>query len=191
MKKKYFLRGLGAGIMMSAIILSITSPGKELSNEEIKKRAMKLGMIEKESALDQVLKPTEEAIVVITDTPKATKEPAATESVTEEPVVTESVTKEPKVTKIPVTETPEITREPKITTTPDTTEKKRYITVQISAGMWSEEIAKKFEELKLVKNAEDFDDFLCDNGYASKIKVGQYKMPYGATYKEIAEIITK
>ena len=44
MKKKYFLRGLGAGIMMSAIILGITSPGKELSNEEIKKRAMKLGM---------------------------------------------------------------------------------------------------------------------------------------------------
>ena len=51
------------------------------------------------------------------------------------------------------------------------------VVVQIKPGMWSDEIAKTFYDLQLVKDAEEFDSFLCDNGYASMIRVGSYKVP--------------
>ncbi|MBQ3599824.1 MAG: hypothetical protein II992_01305, partial [Lachnospiraceae bacterium] len=57
MKKKYFLRGLGAGIALTAFVMMSTDTKQEtLSDEEIKSRAYKLGLVEKEDALDQVLK---------------------------------------------------------------------------------------------------------------------------------------
>ena len=62
--------------------------------------------------------------------------------------------------------------------------------MQIKPGMWSDEIAKTFYDMQLVKDAEGFDSFLCDNGYASMIRVGSYKVPKGSTYEEIAKIIT-
>lgn len=49
MKLKYFMRGLGAGIVFTAIILTIffqTSDTNKMSNADIKKEATKLGMVE-------------------------------------------------------------------------------------------------------------------------------------------------
>lgn len=47
MNLKYYLRGLGVGIVVTALIMSIALGGKEsLSNEEIKERARALGMVE-------------------------------------------------------------------------------------------------------------------------------------------------
>ncbi|MCM1126707.1 MAG: hypothetical protein NC429_09565 [Lachnospiraceae bacterium] len=47
MNLKYYLRGLGVGIVVTVLIMSIALGGKEsLSNEEIKERARALGMVE-------------------------------------------------------------------------------------------------------------------------------------------------
>ncbi|MDO5128120.1 MAG: hypothetical protein Q4D54_10320, partial [Eubacteriales bacterium] len=49
MKLKYFLRGLGSGILFATIIMLaayLTSGGYKLSDKEIKDRAKKLGMVE-------------------------------------------------------------------------------------------------------------------------------------------------
>ncbi|MCR5508587.1 MAG: hypothetical protein K6F34_07860 [Lachnospiraceae bacterium] len=48
-----YLRGLGAGIVISAVLMGITasSSGTAMSDEEIKKRAASLGMVEEESVL--------------------------------------------------------------------------------------------------------------------------------------------
>ncbi len=47
MNLKYYLRGLGIGIIVTALIMSIAMGGREtLSNEEIKERARALGMVE-------------------------------------------------------------------------------------------------------------------------------------------------
>lgn len=45
MKLKYYLRGLGIGILVTALIMGATD-GKELTDEEIKARAIQLGMVE-------------------------------------------------------------------------------------------------------------------------------------------------
>ena len=53
MNLKYYLRGLGVGILVTALIMSIAAKGKEtLSNEEIKERAKALGMVEEGTLLE-------------------------------------------------------------------------------------------------------------------------------------------
>ena len=48
MNLKYYLRGLGIGIVMTAIIMGIASPAKKetLTDKEITEKAKELGMID-------------------------------------------------------------------------------------------------------------------------------------------------
>ena len=49
MRLKYYLRGLGIGVLVTTIILTIAgNKGNKISDEEIKRRAEKLGMVMKE-----------------------------------------------------------------------------------------------------------------------------------------------
>lgn len=56
MNLKYYLRGLGLGIVMAAIVLGITASGKKaaLTEEEIVARAKELGMVEEEELEKQL-----------------------------------------------------------------------------------------------------------------------------------------
>ena len=56
MNLKYYLRGLGIGILVTAIIMLVISGKnqKPMSNEEIKQRAAALGMVEEESTLSNL-----------------------------------------------------------------------------------------------------------------------------------------
>lgn len=57
MNLKYYLRGLGIGIVVTALIMSIAAGGKKeiLSDEEIKARARALGMTEESTLLEASL----------------------------------------------------------------------------------------------------------------------------------------
>lgn len=53
MNLKYYLRGLGIGILVTALIMNIAAGRKEtLTNEEIKERAKALGMVEEGTLLE-------------------------------------------------------------------------------------------------------------------------------------------
>lgn len=58
MKLKYYLRGLGTGIVVTALVLGISlSHGKKsISDEEVKKRAAELGMVEEFKSLEEASK---------------------------------------------------------------------------------------------------------------------------------------
>lgn len=205
MKRKYFLRGLGAGIVLSAAVMGVTSSKADLTDAEIRKRALELGMVEKPDALDSVLKETKiptttGAAVADTnqlETTEPTSLPTAAPEISQQPATTSKQVTTQKATITPV---PASTQRPMNTVTPKVTQKpisktsssqKEIISVTITAGMWSDQIAQKFKELGLVNDAKAFDDFLCDNNYASLIRVGSYKIPKGSSYEEIAKIITK
>ena len=49
MKRKYYLRGLGLGILITALVFIIAGP-KELSDEDIIKRAEELGYVKNEDS---------------------------------------------------------------------------------------------------------------------------------------------
>ena len=52
MKLKYYLRGLGIGIVVTAMIMSFIRKPEELTDAEIRIRAAQLGMVEKNVLAD-------------------------------------------------------------------------------------------------------------------------------------------
>lgn len=219
MKLRYFLRGLGTGIIFSAVLMSLYgSANNKMSDEEIRKEAVRLGMVEKQDALDVVLgigmsaKPESTTGGAIDSESESTPEPSesvdATKEVAKEPEktsdaisnilsstsgVTKTDLEQEKITEEPVASpTGNPTKKPIVTKKPEVKkESTTYVTMEIKSGMWSDEISRKLTELELVDNAEAFDKYLSENGYESNIKVGSYRIPMGATYQQIAEIITQ
>ena len=64
------------------------------------------------------------------------------------------------------------------------------MTFVISSGMISNTAAGILEELGVVESGYDFNMYLYNNGYESKLRVGTYEIPKGASYEEITRIIT-
>jgi len=64
MNLKYYLRGLGIGILVTAIIMLVIShqSNAPMTDEEVKERAASLGMIEAGTTLDELAKNTNEEV---------------------------------------------------------------------------------------------------------------------------------
>ncbi|MBE5936406.1 MAG: endolytic transglycosylase MltG [Lachnospiraceae bacterium] len=112
MKHKYFLRGVGLGIMISAILLSISYNFKSISDEEIISRAKKLGMVYEDDTIQATYIPLMTNMPEMTLDPQMTNEPSKGEvsgegevsddvnDVTEQPTVSDDaadVTEAPSV----------------------------------------------------------------------------------------------
>ncbi len=187
MKRKYFLRGLGAGILFGAIIMLaayMTSGSYRMSDDDIIKRAEKLGMVMKET--DVIASAGDITTEAITEkTTEATTE-KTTEATTE--ATTESTT-EGTTTEA----TTEATTEEK--TTEATTEKEKpdgtKATITVSSGMSSETIAALLEDAGLIDSASEFNSYLVSNGYDSRLEVGSFDLEADMTYEEIAKILIK
>ena len=78
MKFKYFIRGLGVGMIFATLIFLvayITSPNKLKTDEEIIARAKELGMIEAKGDLEKLIEKTEEETTTEATTATTTEEP--------------------------------------------------------------------------------------------------------------------
>lgn len=166
MKLKYYLRGLGIGILVTALIMGFTTrDSRPLTDAEIKAAAAELGMVESDSLrlADLPQEPT--------PTPEITPEPEATPEVTPEP------TEEPENTSEAATET--------------TQESGADISLTVSAGSGSRTVCNRLEEAGVITDAAEFDKYLCDKGYSKRICVGTFEIPADASWEEIAKIITR
>ena len=171
MKLKYYLRGLGIGIIVTLILSGIAGNKKqEMTNEEIKARAAELGMIES---------------TTLSDPTAQTPEPTATAAQTQTP--------EPTVTTAP-TQTPEPTATTAPTQTPEPMETadgtQEMIAITVSRGDSSVKVSRLVQEAGLIEDAQDFDRYLCENGYDKRLSVGVHDIPADAGYEEIAKILT-
>lgn len=188
MKLKYYMRGLGIGIILTTLILSIGGTKDKLSDQEIKDRATVLGMEMKDEDnfnLDEVLNQID-----LTGTPAPTS--ISTPVPSSEPTV--EPTKEPTAapTSIP-TPVPTLapTTVPEPTATPETNgQANQIINFTIKSGMSSGQVSKLLVEKGLIKDAEDFNQAIIKEGKASIIRVGDYSLPQGATYGDIIKEIT-
>ena len=90
MDLRYYLRGLGIGIIVTAVIMGIISRGKQepLDNEEIKARAQELGMVEGAGVLSDMetqQQPQEEQNAAeAPDAEARQRDPSSTKEATEE-----------------------------------------------------------------------------------------------------------
>ena len=179
MKLKYYLRGLGIGILVTAVIMGVTQGSRKetLSDREIRERAAALGMVEPGNSLadlEAAETPAATEIPEAIETPAATKTPEAAET--------------PAATEAPAaTETPEVTARP--TQKPAEEEEGSSYTFEIQAGDSSYQVAYRLQQAGLVADARDFDNYLCSKGYDRKLKTGSYEIPETATEEEISEIL--
>lgn len=177
MKLKYYLRGLGIGILVTAVIMGVTQGSRKetLSDREIRERAAALGMVEPGNSL---------ADLEAAETPAATEIPEAIET----PVATETpeAAETPAATEAPAA-TPEVTARP--TQKPAEEEEGSSYTFEIQAGDSSYQVAYRLQQAGLVADARDFDNYLCSKGYDRKLKTGSYEIPETATEEEISEIL--
>lgn len=179
MKLKYYLRGLGIGILVTAVIMGVTQGSRKetLSDREIRERAAALGMVEPGNSLadlEAAETPAATEIPEAIETPAATKTPEAAET--------------PAATEAPAaTETPEVTARP--TQRPAEEEEGSSYTFEIQAGDSSYQVAYRLQQAGLVADARDFDNYLCSKEYDRKLKTGSYEIPETATEEEISEIL--
>ena len=179
MKLRYYLRGLGIGIVVTALVMGLSNKdARPLTDAEIKAKAAALGMVESESLklTDVVLSPEPLPTPAATDVPTEEPTPVATAVPTEEPT--------PAATVVPTEEpTPEITVTPAAEPT--------TVSITVQSGSGSGTVCRQLEEAGLIESAASFDNYLIDNGYSKKICVGTYEIQIGTTEEEIARIITK
>lgn len=188
MKKRYYLRGLGIGIFITALIMGLAmNDGKGMTDDEVRARALELGMVEKKTLADaredenatiQNESDEQEGSALV---PAETKEPQTSAAPQE--------TSPPQQTKEPqVSEAPEETSQPEATEIPS---KESIIEVEIVKGDSSNSVSRKLEQLGLITDAKSFNSYLCDNGYDRRLNIGTYKIKQGSGQEEIAKIITR
>ena len=219
MNLKYYLRGLGVGIVVTSLILGIGlgSRKETLSNEEIKERARELGMVEESitvaEAAAQKEEEAQEAEVTVAPVPEENAESDAEPIVNAEP----EVSSEPAVSTGVAPETSEepnvsAASEPAASTAPEagatpeagvkpvadeaeedsgTAPEKEIVDITINPGEGSYVISQKLEQSGLIDDAAEYDAYLCDNGYHTKLRAGVHKIPMGSTREEIAKLLCR
>ncbi len=189
MKLRYYMRGLGIGIIVTVILMGVTLNGKteKLSDAEIIERAEALGMEQKyestvladtvkdnateDEAEDNTVDTEEEQQLqeIITDVSENSVQEESAEEETVEVAEEDSAEEEEEVADSEVAE---------------------MIQITVVGGDGSGTVARKLAQAGLVEDAQAYDKYLCSNGYDKRICTGTHSIPAGASEKEIAEIIT-
>ena len=204
MKLKYYLKGLGTGILFASIILSISfavydKQNEKKSKDDIIAAALDAGMVwpEETSSNDTTTSaPTENSSETADNNQPgetSTKETTPEETTPEETTPEET--------------TPEQTTPEETTTVkePETTVKKDYeaciiykdsekARIQILRGMNSYDVAIILEKAGVLKGYEDreaFNDYLVAQGYGGHVMVGIFEVPVGASYDKIISIVCR
>ena len=218
MNLKYYLRGLGVGIVVTSLILGIGlgSRKETLSNEEIKERARTLGMVEESITVAEAAAQKEEEAqekVTADPVPEENAEGDAETIVSAEPEVSSepavSVSAAPEASEEPnasAASEPETSAEPEAGATPEagvkpvadeaeedsgTAPAKEIVDITINPGEGSYVISQKLEQSGLIDDAAEYDAYLCDNGYHTKLRAGVHKIPMGSTREEIAKLLCR
>lgn len=210
MKLKYYLRGLGIGMIVTALILGISFSNRQdqtsqiMTDDQIRERAAELGMVDSSeltlAALQNSAKqPTEGTAEENTQTQEQNNieaEPETTVPAETQATVEPETTQEPETTAEPEPEktaepekmaAPETTAEPEVTEAPQRTQ---TASITIQRGDDSGSASRRLYEAGLVENAKAFDNYLCNNGYSRSINPGTYEIAPGTSEEEIAKIIT-
>lgn len=194
MKLKYYLRGMGIGVIITTLILMIAFHLHQddlLSDAQICERAEQLGMVMPES-LPEHDKLSDQLSEAGSQTEQ--KEPAADVLTDEKSDVTDTVNQKKEDQKQAEESKADASDKKKNETKADKTPKKEVVEqveLSIVGGEYSADVCKKLKDAGLIDNVEDFNRYLSDGGYDSLIQPGTYVIPVGADYDTIIRLITE
>lgn len=163
MKLKYYLRGMGIGIIVTTIILAISFSRREveISDEEIMARAATLGMVMQKEDLEQ----TEEDDNTEAEEPHSEEDMSIVEDVTEDEIEEDSVAANGL----------------------DVQEGSYRLVIQ--KGDVCRTVCEDLAANGVISDAEVFRGYLFEIGYANNMRTGEYDIPYGLTAEEVADIL--
>ena len=205
MKIKYYLRGIGVGLLLGVIIMyaaMVTFGYEKKSDDEDTKTVVENDVNKGKTEAQTTEKATEKVTTEVktekvttekTDTTaevttEATTEPttaATTEATTE--TTTEATT---ETTTEVTTETTEATSEKTEEPTTEKPSQDDTETIVIESGMISTDVAEMLQDAGIIDDYKDFDRWLDATGYSTIIRVGEFIFHKGMTYEEIAEVLT-
>ena len=220
MRMRYYLRGLGIGIVVTALLMGFTKGGQKetLTDAEIVERAKSLGMVES-SVLSADLGDKED--ISVNDISEADQQEVMPETEPEtadnteqtEPETTDNTEQSKPETADDAEQSKPETADDTEQTEPETAnnteqskpdketeaenpEKVGTVTgnsyvVTIYSGDGSRTVANRLEEMGVIEDAAEFDRYLCQNGYDKRLTTGNHEINAGADEKEIAEALVK
>ena len=186
MKIKYYLRGLGTGIIVTAIILTISNSIRN-NEERMKQISGQMPSTAQYQTDAGRVRETEKAQVQPSD--KANQETATENS--EQPSTQASSTQpSTQVSSTQPSSVSEGKSEPAVEKTSESSTSAGEITISFRSVNSSETAAQLLEDAGLVDNWREFNTFLMNNGYDRKISNGTFTFNGKESFEELAKIIT-
>ena len=200
MRIKYYLRGIGCGIIFSVVIMSIAmgNRGKtQISDAEVIQRAKQLGMVEADDKGKEDKNNLEAATEIETEEDVKGETPASTEKNTEidkasvnaltnQKPSSESNKSDGDTEKKPKEENNSNQAVPSDKSSTQT----GYVSFTVKSGQVCRQIAENLQKKGIVDDADSFREYMARKGLASSIRCGTFELPKGATYEKIAECLT-
>ena len=173
MRFKYYLRGLGTGIVVTLIIVTISNSlrGSKTASEN----AAQPSSVQPTSAIEAILN-NQRTTQAYGDAASAdaTSADAASADVTSADVISADTSSAETVSD-----------------NVQQGQQGRNITVSFETIQSSEAAAQLLEKAGIVDNWRNFNSYLVNNGYDRKVSGGTFSFSGNESYKEIAGIITK
>lgn len=173
MNFKYYLRGLGTGIVVTLIIVTISNSlrGSKTASEN----AAQPSSVQPTSAIEAILN-NQRTTQAYGDAASAdaTSADAASADVTSADVISADTSSADTVSD-----------------NVQQGQQERNITVSFETIQSSEAAAQLLEKAGIVDNWRNFNSYLVNNGYDRKVSGGTFSFSGNESYKEIAGIITK
>lgn len=175
MRLKYYLRGLGLGIIFAVIIMMIGfhDNKQSMSDTEIIEKAKTLGMVEAKNISGTV---ADEYNSEKTDSSAANSDASSQKTETEQ----DSQMQDSQTAQ---EDTQQETVEPQDAVT--------TYTISVTSQDTCRTIAEKLKALNLVDDAEQFRIYMGQKGADHFIADGEHVIPQGASYDDIITILTQ
>ncbi|HOO28963.1 MAG TPA: hypothetical protein PLU43_10915 [Lachnospiraceae bacterium] len=184
MKLKLYLRGLGIGVIVTALLMGFSGSGKQtLTDDEIIAKAKALGMVQEDQVLLSPEAENSDADVESADS--AISSAQAVEEIN-------TAEAEPSEEEADAADTEQSEEEADAVDTEqseDQAEGEPYV-IEIAKGSSSDTVSALLQKGGLISDAADFDSYLCRYGYDHRIVSGKHEIPSGADYETIAKLIT-
>ncbi|MCI8992307.1 MAG: hypothetical protein HFG80_06215 [Eubacterium sp.] len=195
MKLKYYLRGLGIGIIIAVVIMIIAFRihGSEMSDQQVIERAQELGMVipengavadlrdkqqaeEKENAADDGGTDADQNDAGNKDKPGDNNTDAGNNAAGNDGSDAENAA--------------EVKSNTNDDSNADASQAGQYVTFIVSGGEYSDKISQNLQTSGLIDDAESFNKWLQETDYDNFIQPGTFQIPVGSTWDEIAVILT-
>lgn len=211
MKLKYYLRGLGIGIVVTALLMGYSNKnhaagqtqGAEVQTEEDLQSGLlserngedaEQSLTEETTAQEPIILRNETAEAITEETETTTEEVFAQDSDIEQDMTTEDEINETEESSEPAVVGEEDIPEQPLQTLPeadmDDLDDTDSVALSIVHGDDSGTVSRKLQNAGLISDASEFDAYLMQHGYDKKISVGTVEIPKDATWVQIAELIS-